>query len=199
MIYILGGMIRHPEMNPDAFLLMLCHELGHHLGGAPRRFRGQTIQRSWSSAEGQADYFARAKCLPRLFKEAEFPIVNFDDAMSICSNSTTRVGSMNAALSLTRLFATLKRGLAIPQVMKKDSFETVATIYGHSSPQCRPDTFISGALCDLKDEDFDPFDPTIGACVRSENGFDDVVGARPRCWYFLSRFLSKKMTFIIPF
>ena len=30
-----GGLARRPEVTPDAFSLVLCHEIGHHLAGFP--------------------------------------------------------------------------------------------------------------------------------------------------------------------
>jgi Zn-dependent protease with chaperone function len=36
VIVINGGLARHPQMTRDGFLLLVCHELGHHLGGAPK-------------------------------------------------------------------------------------------------------------------------------------------------------------------
>ena len=36
-VIMFGGMARHKDLTPDAFRLVLCHELGHHLGGAPKK------------------------------------------------------------------------------------------------------------------------------------------------------------------
>jgi hypothetical protein len=62
---ILGGTTRVEGMTKDAYAAVICHELGHVLGGAPY----QTIHGAeWVSAEGQADFFAASVCLPRYFK-----------------------------------------------------------------------------------------------------------------------------------
>ena len=62
---IFGGTTRVQGMTKDAYAAAVCHELGHVLGGAPY----QTINGAqWSSAEGQADFFAASVCLPRYFK-----------------------------------------------------------------------------------------------------------------------------------
>lgn len=64
-IMILGGMTRIDDMTKKAYAAIVCHELGHILGGAPH----QTIPSAeWSSAEGQSDFFAASVCLPRYFK-----------------------------------------------------------------------------------------------------------------------------------
>lgn len=62
---ILGGTTRVKGMTKDAYATIICHELGHVLGGAPY----QTINGvEWSSAEGQADFFAARVCLPKYFQ-----------------------------------------------------------------------------------------------------------------------------------
>jgi hypothetical protein len=63
-LMILGGTVRLKEMTVDAYAAVICHELGHILGGAPY----QTIPLSdWASSEGQSDYFASTVCLPRYY------------------------------------------------------------------------------------------------------------------------------------
>lgn len=64
-LMILGGTTRLAEMTEDAYAAVVCHEIGHIVAGEPR----QTIEgATWSSAEGQADFFAASVCLPRYFK-----------------------------------------------------------------------------------------------------------------------------------
>lgn len=36
-IKMYGGLARHPKMTADGFALVACHEIGHHLGGAPKK------------------------------------------------------------------------------------------------------------------------------------------------------------------
>jgi len=75
-IHVYGGLLAHPELTDDEIILVLCHELGHHLGGAPTASRG-----GWSACEGQADYWSGQFCAQLL------------------DNPTS------AALSLARLYA----------------------------------------------------------------------------------------------
>lgn len=64
-LMILGGTTRIKGLTPDAYAAIVCHELGHVIGGSPF----QTIQfAEWSSAEGQSDFFAANICLPRYFR-----------------------------------------------------------------------------------------------------------------------------------
>jgi hypothetical protein len=181
VIQILGGMARHPEMTRDALLLVLCHELGHHLGGAPRQFRGQSALRSWSSAEGQADYYAAAKCLRRIFedgKETFIPSPSEElEAAKRCHGDDFCVRTSLAAKTLTQIFASMRDGLLLPELSRFDSSLVKATNYSHPSPQCRLDTFVAGARCEqMSEEGFDAVDARVGACHTAEN-------ERPSCWF----------------
>jgi hypothetical protein len=63
-LMILGGTARMKEMTLDGYAAIVCHEVGHLLGGDPK----QTITGSdWASAEGQADHFSAAICLGKYF------------------------------------------------------------------------------------------------------------------------------------
>lgn len=64
-LMILGGMTRLPEMTEDAYAAIVCHEIGHIIGGEPRQ---TIVGANWSSAEGQSDFFSASVCLPRYFK-----------------------------------------------------------------------------------------------------------------------------------
>ncbi len=64
-LMILGGTTRIESLTPEAYAALVCHEIGHLIGGHPL----QTISgASWASAEGQADFFAASVCLPKYFK-----------------------------------------------------------------------------------------------------------------------------------
>lgn len=63
-IVVFGGMARIDGMTKEAYATVICHELGHIIGGAPySKMKGY----EWSSIEGQADFFAASVCLPRYF------------------------------------------------------------------------------------------------------------------------------------
>ncbi|MCO4794607.1 MAG: hypothetical protein KC493_12885 [Bacteriovoracaceae bacterium] len=191
VISLLGGMARHPEMTKDGLMLIICHELGHQFGGAPKQFRGRSTRRSWSSAEGQADYFSATKCLPKMFQSTQETKLAislsdesaYEEARKKCKDDIC-VRIVLSGLSVGRVFASLRSGWEIPKISNLDSYKVSMTEYKHPKPQCRLDTYISGANCENdRDKDFDNVDPKIGACFRAENGYDDTNGARPRCWY----------------
>ncbi len=63
VISVYGGLFRHPVISVDGFKAMLCHELGHHLGGTPYK-----ADIPWMSTEPQADYYSGTDCLTELWK-----------------------------------------------------------------------------------------------------------------------------------
>ncbi len=173
VIVINGGLARHPLMTPDGFLLLICHELGHHLGGAPKILRGNSGLRSWSSAEGQADYYATSKCLPRFFNKIDG-----------VDTSSVALRIISSGLTVSQVFASLVKGMPQPSLHSKDSTKVGQTLYNHPNPQCRLDTYLSGANCDLDIEiPFDSNDPNVGACMKD-------LGKRPLCWFNESDFIK---------
>lgn len=203
LLSVEGGIARNSEITPDGLWMILCHELGHHFGGAPKQFRGNSQLKSWSSAEGQADYYAATKCFPRLLefkseigeklkhklnevlasRPKEFSRIDSADdeevslAIKKCPGNLCVRMSL-AGLSMGRVFASLREGHEWPSLSKEDSFEVLRTITSHPSPQCRLDTIVSAANCKQNPNvDFDVENPRIGACKDGE------VGARPLCWY----------------
>jgi hypothetical protein len=148
-----GGLARHQETTPDAFAMVLCHEIGHHLGGAPKV--GGFMQK-WASNEGQSDYFAGLKCLRLAFEN--------DDNEEIVSKMQIPEFSS-----------------PVPQFDSPDRAIVDKTDHSHPAAQCRLDTYFNGALCDkaLSDE-VDQKDEVKGTC-HPKNG--DKVGLRPLCWF----------------
>lgn len=185
-IVLNGGMARHPKMTRDGLYLVLCHELGHYFGGAPKSFRGNTTRRSWSSAEGQADYFASNKCLPLLINELndgyDYSFVRSNNEKEECQTGVCSRIRL-AGLSVANVFASLKNS-AKPELDKKDTSVVYNTNYGHPSPQCRLDTFLAGAVCGQTEfDEVDNSDPKIGSCVRGSKLDLLNKGARPLCWF----------------
>ena len=193
VIIIFGGMVRHPELSVDGLYTILCHELGHHLGGAPKKFRGYSQKRSWSSAEGQSDYYAATKCLPIIFNQA-ISSPKIDDLAdtkelsvvdSTCGNDFMCSRILLAGYSVANVFASLKDFMEEPSLANKDKNVVWETDMGHPHPQCRLDTIRSGALCSVSPGlPFDVLDPQIGACYTYKNDELEEDGARPRCWYY---------------
>jgi hypothetical protein len=191
-ISIFGGLARHPEITPDALVLVLCHELGHPLGGAPKwnKWLG-----SWSSTEGQADYFATLKCLRKYFEEDDN--INIIEKMNIdplvtekCTLSYSHPGeqaicqrSSMAGFNLGQFFSALKNEDDLISFTTPDSSVVKKTMDFHSRPQCRLDTFFAGSLCPIDPSlELDNTDPTVNVCIRKGDNFHRSM-ARPLCWY----------------
>lgn len=181
VLVINGGLARHKNMNRDGLLLILCHELGHQFGGAPKAFRGRSERRSWSSAEGQADYFATNKCMPKLIEKDILNSVSMGikDVNGYCQSfNCNRI--LSGAMSVGKLFASLRRDWQEPSLEGKSKIIVNSTNHKHPTPQCRLDTFIAGSNCNAGlDIDFDNVDYKIGSCLRDI----DPGAARPSCWF----------------
>jgi hypothetical protein len=179
VIRVNGGLARHPDITKNGLMMILCHELGHHLGGAPKSFRGRSKKRSWSSAEGQADYFATTKCMAKMVIDNQIFPEPFKYSVKACNNSLCRKIAP-AALSVGNLFASLKGEWKKPSLDKKSKNQVYSTYYLHPTPQCRLDTFIAGSLCTQDfEKDFDDFDHKVGSCIQDL----DPDAARPKCWF----------------
>lgn len=186
-VSMFGGLARHATITPDAFALVVCHEIGHHIGGYPKKWG------RWASNEGQADYFGNAKCLRKymevdlntgVMERVDVPSIveekcnaNFTDAEEI---AMCKRGAL-AGLSLGNLFRALRK---LPKpLMFSTPDETVVTRIDHShpAPQCRLDTYFAGAICD-KDayDDVSNTDLAKGLCARQD---DYIDGVRPLCWF----------------
>lgn len=142
-----GGMARAPGATPTILAAVLCHELGHIIGGKPL----QTIPGAeWSSTEGQSDFYAARACLPDFLKSNPHyrPAYIEQQVLDLCDDNTVCQDSAQAGLDLVRF-------------MQKYSYRSYATISVHTpaetssglvrnsypSDQCRLDSFVQGALC----------------------------------------------------
>lgn len=184
-----GGLARHNLITRDGFAIVMCHELGHHLGGAPRI--GSFFSK-WASNEGQSDYFATLKCFKRVYQNqnnlAFVNKMNVDSTVQAKCNALwtneddaaiCMRGAM-AAKSTADLLASL-RNSALPKFDTPDTSVVSKTNDAHPAAQCRLDTYFAGVLCD-KDvtEEMDAKDPNVSACARVD-GY--TTGVRSLCWY----------------
>jgi hypothetical protein len=154
-VMLWGGMVRARFMTFGAVASLLCHELGHRLGGAPhQQFPGQS--EDWSSSEGQADYFAATVCLPKIFdrlqkvapqklKQDTEPVTE-----SLCRSSANPQRCQWVATSgidmiqVLQVYYDYDIPFADPQSWSQERpVTTLLTQY--PSYQCRMDTFKSGA------------------------------------------------------
>ena len=110
-VQMFGGLARYPEMGKRTFQLVLCHEIGHHIGGPPY-YSGERL-----SVEGQSDYFATLDCMRRIGVNPSIASLNMATILSQLNNEVTPSRSTRATERVTR------------------------TIQSHPRAQCRLDTY----------------------------------------------------------
>lgn len=191
-VAMFGGLARHPLVTEDAFAVVVCHELGHHLGGAPKKTQAFQVDPKWASNEGESDYFATAKCLKKIFEkddnEAILAAKNVPQEVkksceSVYQNQAERLLCQRvsvAGFEVAQFLAELSKDKKAVSFSTPDKKKVWKIDNDHPKAQCRLDTYFQGALCD-KDpsSELGQKDATIGACTK-KNG--DKVGLRPRCW-----------------
>lgn len=192
-VSMFGGLARHAAITPDGFALVVCHEIGHHIGGAPKN-KNWWGSIAWSSNEGQSDYWGSTKCLKRIFKELEeeasldFEDVDYKFAEKECDKRYADqegkdmcVRASMAGKSLALLFKDLRKMKTDIRFNTPDKKVVVKTYNKHPEPQCRIDTYLAGALCYKSLEDVvSNTDESKGVCYRG-NGYS--IEARPLCWF----------------
>ena len=141
-IVLHGGATRTEELGPAEISLILCHELGHHLGGKPTAAR-----EGWSACEGQADYWSSFECI-RNFSDLLKDTVASSEAVEWCERhfpgSDENCGKFaQAALNVTRFYGHFQPS-GYPNLETIDINRTSRTFYGHPQPQCRLDTLMAG-------------------------------------------------------
>ena len=189
MVNMFGGLARHDTITEDGFALVLCHEIGHHLGGAPKA--GMFLNR-WASNEGQSDYFATLKCLRQTFindNNAEI-IAKMEVPAALSSacqkahpnkvDSDICIRNGMAGKSVSDLFAAM-RSLPAGKFDTPDTSVVRKTDNKHPAHQCRLDTYFQGALCEKSmSEEVSQKDEVKGTCHGSTG---HTVGLRPLCWF----------------
>jgi hypothetical protein len=200
-VTMFGGLARHKQTTADGFALVLCHELGHHLAGAPL----YSNRGGWASTEGESDYFGSLKCLRRAWQgdknteivkklnvpasvskrcDAQFKTA---DEKAICKR-----GAM-AGLSLANLLHELGGDGNYPSFETVDPSVVSRTYEGHPEAQCRLDTYYNGATCKVAyTKDIGKSDINEGAC-SDKNG--DKIGKRPKCWFNADHYESYNSSF----
>ncbi len=191
LVKMYGGLARHIAITEDGFSLALCHEIGHHIGGAPK-IKSAFSAENWGSNDGQADYWSTLKCLRTIFlnddnetvvKSMNVPAVLLSSCKKAHPNkkeSAVCIRSGMAAASVSNLFADISEE-EVAQFNTPDSRLVSITADSHPSTQCRLDTFFQGSLCEkIENEEVSQTDEVQGTCHGSTG---QTMGLRPRCWF----------------
>lgn len=206
LIQMYGGLARRPELSPDGFTLVMCHELGHHLGGFSFANSTAPFAKAWAANEGQADYYATQVCARKLWSQQASLNASFRNQVSTFVTSKCdavwsereqrdlcyRIAAAVDSLSKTMAGITSK---PIPDFTTPDPKAVAETNVKHPDLQCRMDTNFQGALCTARFNDkIIPGKTTKGGPKGIEaekeaaqyscttmSGFKE--GLRPSCWF----------------
>lgn len=169
-----GGMSRYHLIIEEAFIMTICHELGHLIGGSPAR--NQEI-----SYEGQSDYFAASHCMKRMMMVIK-PYAQLkpdSERDHHCGNNIVCHRTLAGARSVADYFASLDGNKTL-SLINEDPTVVKQTNDKHPASQCRLDTMKRGYLCPVGfDDDVSYTDYRNGSCHREF--FPDY--ARPACWF----------------
>jgi hypothetical protein len=140
-----GGLYRRPEITPESFAMVICHELGHAYGGMPYLRPATKI-----SAEGQSDYYSAKVCIHKVMAEVpeseENAAVVLPYADTVCTEEMGECPrALRGALGLGQLLGKLSN----TTVSYETPDRTVVTRTELSYPktaQCRLDTSRAGIL-----------------------------------------------------
>lgn len=183
-----GGLARRPEVTVDGFALVVCHELGHHLGGFPQYNRG------WASNEGQADYFSTQACTNLIWNDGD----QSQDQLQIPSYPKNLCDKTYYGAGYSRIklcYREMAAGFSLGNLLGRLGGDTVhfdtpdksvvtSTKDSHPKGQCRLDTYMAGALCKIEfNPDLIPKTERQAVMTSCHSSEGDTVGIRPKCWY----------------
>ncbi len=181
-----GGLASSPFMTEDGLRMVACHEIGHHLGGAPTYSESM----NWASAEGEADYWGTLKCMRIVLSYQDnvawvrrHPIDSF--AQMACFRNFQTPNDQAICMRSVVAGLALARGLDFstrPNYTKPSREKVAVTMEGHPDPQCRLDTYVAASLCPISPAyELNQYPQYKAFCdprhVRQSNG------VRPSCWY----------------
>lgn len=183
LITIYGGLLFHPKMTYEAFRVIMCHEIGHIIGGEP------TFHEPPSSNSGQPDYYATMICMKLLLEDKDnsnFANEKVDKVLQErCAKTFSDkkdhflcIRSGMASLELTGLLSALHSRSKPPEYGTPSSNVVDVVQSSHPETQCRLDTLLAGILCTVK---------PIGKYSSEANDMNKLcargVSSRPRCWF----------------
>ncbi len=193
LVTLHGGLLQNQKLDEDTLRITICHEMGHHFGGAPRR----SAPMEWhgplgdnglmlSSSEGEADYYTTATCFRKLVRGQNHRIAlshsSIDETLNArCAevwgkDTEDHFICLRGALGGLKL---LNLNFDFPISFSSPSTEVAREIVRdiYPSRQCRLDTYVAGALCkhDLP-LSFSADEAAPTQCANRQ-------GQRPTCWF----------------
>ena len=205
-VQITGGLARRQELTRDGFLLIVCHELGHHLGGFSLAPSPVPFMSVWAANEGQSDYFATQVCARTLW-EAEHEInaryaetVNAyakEKCNAVWATDQDRNLCYRVSVGVESVMNTMTALMKVPntQFDTPDTTAVTETKHSHPTAQCRMDTQLQGAICKASwnnniipgkkvssgPESIEAERQAAGVSCTKTGGYE--YGLRPACWF----------------
>lgn len=186
IVQMFGGLARREEVTLDGFKLVICHELGHNLGGYPLM-----SSMMWPAAEGQSDYFASYACGRLLWGKEdnrgfrdlipEYPKKLCDEAFKCSRDKDLCYRTMLASWSINSLLATL--GGTTIGWDTPDPTVVTSINPNHPNAQCRLDTMMAGNICTAKRWKHEVIPISETQSLKYMCGSYSKGNARPKCWY----------------
>jgi hypothetical protein len=142
-----GGLSRYHLINEEAFVVTICHEIGHLLGKEPLK--------NMISFEGQADYYATNDCIDNLLSQitALKILPNDTEVQALCNDDEDSLcqRSLKGSLSITSYFAEIANQ-QFPRFSTPSTVKVKKTLEVHPPAQCRLDTLKAGYFNLLRPE-----------------------------------------------
>lgn len=183
-----GGLYKSSVVTDDGFALVICHEIGHLIGGAPFYYA------SSNSSEGQADFWATSVCMKKYAAEFQKTAglknarakMRCDQHYNEFEEKNICYRTANAAESLATFFARANM-TSRPDFDKNNYSKLNYTNDKHPEAQCRLDTYIAGSLCDREEVATETLifnrDTADSLCNEVVDGAIKKVEKRPGCWF----------------
>lgn len=202
VVQISGGLARRPELSADGLSLIICHELGHHVGGFPYKYALPTqfsiprpsdlpggIENIWAGAEGQADYYSTQVCAKKLWAKSPDLNATFRDKVDpfgkekcdlAYHTDSERNICYRSVTGLQTIMATLAALMQkpMPHLDTPDTSEAKTTFTDHPGPQCRMDTVFEGSICPAAHDD------TVIPGKKSSDFPDGIESERDAAKYY---------------
>lgn len=184
LITIYGGFFGLKGLNEESFRLILCHELGHIIGGSPVF---EILPGIYTTSSGQPDYYAAASCMKLLLKDKDNSAFNERSVDKTLNqkciqqfnnindqNLCRRIG--NAGQEFTKILNFYSPSNASFSTPSKSVVQQMED--AHPDTQCRLDTILAGALCTFIPQGLSSKEADImnRSCAQG-------VSQRPRCWF----------------
>ncbi len=182
-------------LDKNSLTLIMCHEVGHTLGGMP--YLDPLFVNGFLSSEGQADYFASMKCLPKILRSeyAHIPLLPLPQERYFEECSKTHTDEFSIAICTQVIEASYKlatyfqytrdREIQISIDKRTEEISSVTRYFKdnlnyYPSSQCRFETYLAGALCvDDPNNYFSDAYTFRGSECQSMN----MISKRPNCWF----------------